>query len=204
MSQKSENILDVRLINVADIDIEESNQPREKVERIEELAKSIETVGQLSPINVVAVGQRFRLIDGHRRLAAVKLNKQPRIQASVFADEGEAKEHLYSLVANANREQLTPAEEAQALHRCLFELPADIVAGGYGLDIQKVEAAKRGAKHVESYETQSIDQLLALDEFADDERIVKAIIGAKDNWELSRIISAERSRRVREAAIERA
>jgi ParB/RepB/Spo0J family partition protein len=89
--------------------------PREDLGDIAELAESIDAFDLLQPVLVRRVGpDRYELIAGHRRFAAVQRLGRSRIAAVVRdADEDEA--YLLTLAENLAREDLTPAEEAAGL-----------------------------------------------------------------------------------------
>jgi ParB/RepB/Spo0J family partition protein len=80
---------------------------------IEALAASMRDYGLQQPISVRAVGERFALTSGMRRLTAARLLRWTTITAfvrSVNADEA----YLLDLIENLQREDLSPAEEANA------------------------------------------------------------------------------------------
>ena len=62
---------EIKLINTSLIDPHPDN-PRKNIGDVTDLAASIKTNGLLTPLNVVPNGSRFRVIAGHRRLAACK------------------------------------------------------------------------------------------------------------------------------------
>lgn len=61
---------------------------------IGKLSKSMAEHGQVCPIIVMAVGKRYRVIDGHRRVAAARKNEWPTITALVM--EVKDKDQLYA------------------------------------------------------------------------------------------------------------
>lgn len=80
---------------------------------VQALAGSIEEVGLLQPIGVVAAGDRFRLVFGHRRLLAYKWMGRSHIWVRVLTAEAAA-ELASSVAENLARRDLTPVEEALA------------------------------------------------------------------------------------------
>lgn len=62
---------EIKLINTSLIDPHPDN-PRKNIGDVTDLADSIRANGLLSPLSVVPHGQRYRVIAGHRRLAACK------------------------------------------------------------------------------------------------------------------------------------
>lgn len=97
-------------------------QPRRRFdpERIAELAASIRQQGLLQPILVRAVGDRFELIAGERRLRAVKSLGLRVIPALVRAYSDEQALEA-ALIENLQREDISVVEEAQAYRRLLEE-----------------------------------------------------------------------------------
>ncbi len=96
------------------------NNPRHRLRGIEELAASIQAYGLLQPVVVRPAGERYTLVAGHRRLAAVQSLGWRTVPASVrqAADE---EAYLLTLVENLQRSDLSPREEAQALEVLLRE-----------------------------------------------------------------------------------
>jgi ParB/RepB/Spo0J family partition protein len=102
---------------VADID-PSPRQPRKKFVGLDDLAKSIRQHGQLEPIMVRPVGQRYEIILGERRWRAAKLAGLTTIAATVReATEQQAFE--LGLVENVQRADLNPVEEANAYQELL-------------------------------------------------------------------------------------
>lgn len=60
---------EIKLINPSLIDPHPDN-PRKNIGDVTDLAASIKTNGLLTPLSVVPNGSRYRVIAGHRRLAA--------------------------------------------------------------------------------------------------------------------------------------
>jgi ParB/RepB/Spo0J family partition protein len=101
-----------------------------------EMIDSLDTLGQLSPITLMRKGERFEIIDGHRRyLAAGELNSNYAakgevrwtcLRAEVYP-EGDPLMLAKRLHANIIREQLNPAEEAIFMRQAMEQ---------YGLDLE--------------------------------------------------------------------
>ena len=100
----------IKLINTSLIDPHPDN-PRKNIGDVTDLAASIKTNGLLTPLSVVPHGERYRVIAGHRRLAACK-------QAGIgyvpcFVLQLNPLQQLEAMVTeNCQREQLTALEEA--------------------------------------------------------------------------------------------
>lgn len=108
---------EIKLINPSLIDPHPDN-PRKNIGDVTDLAASIKTNGLLTPLSVVHNGSRYRVIAGHRRLAACKqagtgavpcfvLNLDPLQQLEAMITE------------NCQREQLTALEEGDAIQGML-------------------------------------------------------------------------------------
>lgn len=100
-------------------------QPRSDfdVDRIEELAASMEAHGLLAPIVVSALpGGRYSLIDGARRVRAAKRLGWPLIAAVIRRVESDDDQFTLAVVANTAREDLNPVEMARAIRR-VWSLP---------------------------------------------------------------------------------
>ncbi len=92
-------------------------QPRLEFDssEIDSLAESIRENGLIQPITVEERGGGFVLIDGERRLRAVKLLKLGVIQAVVNGASGKKSDKFTkAVVANLQRSDLNPIEEGKA------------------------------------------------------------------------------------------
>lgn len=107
----------IKLINTSLIDPHPDN-PRKQIGDVTDLAASIKANGLLSPLSVVPNGERYRVIAGHRRLAACK---QAGIRAvPCFVLHLNPLQQLEAMVTeNCQREQLTVLEEADAIQSML-------------------------------------------------------------------------------------
>lgn len=89
---------------------------------IQDLALSISAVGLLQPISVRAVGDRFQLIAGERRLRAHKLLGKPSIEALVISVD-EAESATLALAENIERQDLTDFEIGESIKRLEEHFP---------------------------------------------------------------------------------
>lgn len=107
----------IKLINTSLIDPHPDN-PRKNIGDVTDLAASIKTNGLLTPLSVVPNGERYRVIAGHRRLAACK---QAGIGAvPCFVLQLDPLQQLEAMITeNCQREQLTLLEEADAIQGML-------------------------------------------------------------------------------------
>jgi ParB family transcriptional regulator, chromosome partitioning protein len=118
----------VETIQLSSISVEASTNPRRRLRDIDELAASIRDHGLLQPL-VVRRDKRgvYSLIAGHRRLAALqKLAEESASDAwslvpVVIREEDPDQAYVLTLVENLQREDLTAAEESEALGRLVRE-----------------------------------------------------------------------------------
>ena len=107
----------IKLINPSLIDPHPDN-PRKNIGDVTDLAASIKANGLLSPLSVVPNGSRYRVIAGHRRLAACKQAGTGAIPCFVL--QLDPLQQLEAMVTeNTQREQLTVLEEADAIQGML-------------------------------------------------------------------------------------
>jgi ParB family transcriptional regulator, chromosome partitioning protein len=112
-SERAQVLPELRYIPLAVIDIP-PRPVRRALGNIAELAESMHDYGLQQPISVRAVGERYRLTSGLRRVEAARLLRWQHILAfvrSVDADQA----YLLDLIENLQREDLSAEEEADAL-----------------------------------------------------------------------------------------
>jgi len=80
-------------------------------EKLNELILSIRDAGLIQPISVVAAGERYRVLAGHRRLIACRALHHATIRARVYP-AGTDLAAVVQVHENTIREDLNPAEEA--------------------------------------------------------------------------------------------
>ena len=107
----------IKLINTSLIDPHPDN-PRKNIGDVTDLAASIKANGLLSPLSVVPHGQRYRVIAGHRRLAACKQAGTGAVPCFVL-DLTPLQQLEAMVTENCQREQLTTMEEADAIQGML-------------------------------------------------------------------------------------
>tara|TARA_B100000035_G_C21030538_1_gene568175 strand:- start:119 stop:979 length:861 start_codon:yes stop_codon:yes gene_type:complete len=102
--------------------IRNRHQPRKifKEDEIKQLADSIAQNGQISPIVVRKIDDKFELIVGERRWRATQLLKKNTISAIVI-EADEKTSAVLSIVENVQREDLNVMEEAESLKRLIEE-----------------------------------------------------------------------------------
>ncbi|MGM0885190.1 MAG: ParB/RepB/Spo0J family partition protein [Bacillota bacterium] len=111
------------IIEIAtDLIDEDTDQPRYQFdeEALQELMKSIEELGLLSPIKVRTTGSgRYKIIYGNRRYKASKMLGRPTIPCIVSNVTDEMEIYLEQIAENLTREGFSPIEEAEAFHKLL-------------------------------------------------------------------------------------
>lgn len=107
----------IKLINTSLIDPHPDN-PRKNIGDVTDLAASIKTNGLLTPLSVVPNGERYRVIAGHRRLAACKQAGIGAVPCFVL-NLGPLQQLEAMVTENCQREQLTVLEEADAIQGML-------------------------------------------------------------------------------------
>ena len=99
--------------------LEPTHRLRESIdgERLGALADDMAAQGQLQPIGLRGPleGERWEIIWGHRRFLAAQLLRWPTIEAKLYPADFDPL--LAAVAENNNREEMTPLDEARALHR---------------------------------------------------------------------------------------
>ncbi len=111
--------MEMKMLGVKYID-PDPDQPRLEIheDETQQLAASIRDQNQLQPIIVFCTGERFQLVDGHRRFAAVCLLGRDAILGLVLPSKPNAATLLATqLTANCMRKDLTPMEKARGIER---------------------------------------------------------------------------------------
>jgi ParB family chromosome partitioning protein len=110
--------------SIEDIDVSEIlpsvHAVRSVVERVDELARSIQRVGLLQPIIVRANKMRFEIIAGNRRFRACKMLGLKKISCHIVELDDKSAFEI-SLVENVQRNTLNPIEEGLAFRKYVHE-----------------------------------------------------------------------------------
>lgn len=178
------------------------NNPRQRMDGIDDLAESLRDYGLLQPIVVRQVDAGYELIAGHRRLEAARVLGWTEI-AAVVRVETDSQAYLLTLTENLQRQNLRPREEAAALDR---------LANENGWTTRQIgQAIKRSHMHVsrrmrvfddvvlaplvqqERLKVSTAEELLRVPDT--DERKVLAGRAVREGWERSdvRRVLAERA-----------
>ena len=126
---------EIKEIKIKDIDLDTS-QPRQVIEedKLKDLAEDMKEAGQLVPIiltpcykkgDTLVVGKmastnkdfRWFVLDGYRRILAMKLNEKEIIDAEIRYELGELDCYEVQFRANAKRVQVTVKEMAKSIQR---------------------------------------------------------------------------------------
>ncbi len=109
----------VKLIPIGSIDDPEWNSRLDVVAdsaALKELAASMDSpTGQINPVSVEAVGERYLLVAGSRRLAAARLLDWKEIKAEVFPATDRVRRIAANVVENMLRFDLSLYEQARAV-----------------------------------------------------------------------------------------
>lgn len=112
-----------------------SRQPRKNFpdDKIDELARSIETHGIIQPIMVRPAGEGYEIVAGERRWRAARRASLKQIPC-IVRELTEEQNMLVSIIENMQREDLNPMEEADALHQMItkFGLTQDEISKSVG------------------------------------------------------------------------
>jgi ParB family transcriptional regulator, chromosome partitioning protein len=117
-----------RLTTIALDLIDEPEQPiRERFDEqaLDDLAQSVSLMGLIEPLVVEKIGERYRVIAGHRRLLACRRAKLLKVP-SVVRGDGDENRDAVMFHENLERTDLSPAEEARSIYRLYLALGEDI------------------------------------------------------------------------------
>ncbi len=111
-----------------------TQQPRRNFDKIamDELTKSIEEKGVITPITVRKVKNRYEIIAGERRWRAAKLAKKRKLPAYVITVKNEAEIMEIALIENIQRQDLNAMEESEAY---------SVLNSKFGLSHEKIAKA---------------------------------------------------------------
>ncbi|MBR0598432.1 ParB/RepB/Spo0J family partition protein [Sinanaerobacter chloroacetimidivorans] len=112
-----------------------SKQPRKHFddEKIEELARSIESHGIIQPIMVRSAREGYEIVAGERRWRAARKASLKKVPC-IIRELDEEQNMLVAIIENMQREDLNPMEEAEALHQMIttFGLTQEEVSKSVG------------------------------------------------------------------------
>ncbi len=114
----------LELIDPSLIDADAAFNPRTSMdeELLREMTVSMKSVGVLQPLTVVRSGDgRYRLVAGHRRLAAALRAKLAAVPALVYDAIDDASRLQFAIIENLQREDMNPVDEAAAYQRAMTD-----------------------------------------------------------------------------------
>ncbi len=111
---------------IEDISVSDIIFPKEELrtnlvfEELDELARSIRSVGLMNPLTVRQVGDKYELIAGYRRLKACEIVNLPTVPCRVVNSDDNTAD-LQRLHENMFREEVNPVDEAHFFKRLLIK-----------------------------------------------------------------------------------
>jgi ParB family chromosome partitioning protein len=160
--------------------------------------------------------QQYRIIVGHRRHAAALLLELASVPCLV-AEAGDEASHLFTMLTeNLHRQDLSIQEEADAYAQlALLDISEDEIATRMAFPVERVSAGlalTRLPKRVRDEAAELIqqhgidlEQVLALEEFADDDEALQRLMlhaDGKQMWSFKHILGQERDKRAKREAVE--
>jgi ParB/RepB/Spo0J family partition protein len=104
-----------------------------------DLRSSLESQGQLEPIDLIGEDKPFRIVDGFRRFHAAKELGWTSIHAFVHREMGERDAIRLAFAKNVVRRNLSPLEKANAMHVATSRgMTLPDLAGAFGLSERQV------------------------------------------------------------------
>lgn len=163
-----------------------SKQPRKSFadDKIEELARSIETHGIIQPIMVRPSGEGYEIVAGERRWRAARRASLKQIPC-IIRELSEEQNMLVAIIENMQREDLNPMEEADALNQMItrFGLTQEEISKSVGKSRPYITNALRLLKLPEK-----IQEMVVRGDLTNGH--ARAIVGIKD--EKKQIFIADR------------
>lgn len=183
--------------------VESKLQNRASLGDVSGLARSIEVNGQITPLTVVADGETYQIVAGHRRTAAMKKLGWQEADAYVMAGWDDARIAQVLNAENNHRKELTEAERGQGIQTMLsLGVPVADAAVSADVDEEKAEAYVRGTKLVPVDAVNLDFDAVALIGQYDDvltEDDVVAVFSKKNPWDRQSICRKARARAAAEA-----
>ena len=180
-------------------DIVSGENPRQDFGDIDALAATIEATGgePVNPPVVVMDGDRYRLVDGERRVRALRKIHDKQDDVAVIAfDEYDEAESAVAMVATDDKKELSDAERARGFQRMLkLDVPTATIARATRRKADEVRKAMSVAG--EAPEQATIDQMICAAEFEDEGDRAAVLAAGPDGFRrkaegIRRRIDAER------------
>ena len=178
--------------------IESKHQNRKDLGDVSGLARSIEVNGQITPLIVVADGETYQLVAGHRRTAAMRKLGLEEADAYVMDGWDDARIAQVLNAENNHRKELTEAERGQGVQTMLaLGVPVADAAVSADIGEEKAEAYVRGSKLVPADAVNlDFDAVALIGEYDDvlTEDDVVAVFSKKGHWERMEVCRKARGR----------
>lgn len=191
---------DIVTLRVEDIHPHPHNN-REALNGIEALAANIAANGLLSPLRVVADGDIYWIVAGHRRHAALKHLGAETCEAIVASDWDEAGAVQRIVADNSSTDPLNDMERSRGVQdMLLLGIAPETVAASAGLSEERVGRIAKGFRAVNdatAAEDMTLDDLELIEEFDGDAEAIKEIVNSAA---ASRRYIADRIRKERTTA----
>ena len=178
--------------------VESSYQNRKGLGDVSGLARSIEVNGQITPLIVVADGEAYQLVAGHRRTAAMRSLGLEEADAYVMDGWDDARIAQILNAENNHRKELTEAERGRGI-QTMLSLGVPVADATVSADIpeDKAESYVRGAKVVPVDAVNLDFEAVALMGEYDDvltEDDVVAVLSKKSHWDRQAVCRKARAR----------
>jgi len=200
--------MEIRDIPVGSI-VPNPNNPRKEWEGIDDLARSIARFGLWQPLVVVEDGGAYRLLDGERRLRALKMRKVQTAACRVLTPMEASDESMMLMVGNSNRDELTEEEEARGVQQMMYlGVSAADAAVASGASVEDAEAmgtlvarlrereekarAQNAVRNKPKWQM-SFEDARAIEAVSDSEDDVAALLHAVENGDRAKFV-CERDR----------
>ena len=178
--------------------VESSYQNRKGLGDVSGLARSIEVNGQITPLIVVADGDAYQLVAGHRRTAAMRSLGLDDADAYVMDGWDDARIAQILNAENNHRRELTEAERGRGI-QTMLSLGVPVADAAVSADIPegKAESYVRGTKVVPVDAVNLDFEAVALMGDYDDvltEDDVVAVLSKKSFWDRQAVCRKARAR----------
>ena len=178
--------------------VESSYQNRKELGNVSGLARSIEVNGQITPLIVVADGDAYQLVAGHRRTAAMRSLGLVEADAYVMDGWDDARIAQILNAENNHRKELTEAERGRGI-QTMLSLGVPVADAAVSADIpeDKAESYVRGTKVVPVDAVNLDFEAVALMGEYDDvltEDDVVAVLSKKSHWDRQAVCRKARAR----------
>lgn len=182
--------------------VESSYQNRKELGDVTGLARSIEVNGQITPLIVVADGEAYQLVAGHRRTAAMRSLGLEEADAYVMDGWDDARIAQVLNAENNHRRELTEAERGRGI-QTMLSLGVPVADAAVSADIpeERAESYVRGTKVVPTDAVNLDFDAVALMGDYDDvltEDDVVAVLSKKSRWDREAICRRARARKAAE------